>query len=1199
MTAIFLLLGNLVFGASVFLDDFNSYIEGDLNGQGGWEGDPDHYFQVVSDSYEGLGILCDACGQIRIYKFGSPLADGDVLIYLKSNSSVEGEGTLFELKEGEHIITDVGMVDPNIGYSSPEGWKILLENYSVDTWYRIEIQWRSDNLLRYRVNDDYWSDWTVGGEHYLGNYIDSYQFFSNKNAGNFSYFDYISEPSSIQASSEEGISNASPEVKLRTEISGTYHGELPVNYSATDPDFGIGALKSLPIAIFYSDDGGISWKEWIRNQPNTGIYTFDTTKVPDGTNYKIRMVAFDGYNDFGDAISETFLIDNTGPTFDISISPLPAREKDTLLIKITSSEDLRKLPEMKITQKDTEPKIVTVSGSKREFSASYYVKRGSGKAVISILGEDLAGNVGETITSGGSFLVGLYGPPPPIISSPINNQISTQQIIDVTGSGQPDTKIILTLNGVTKFTVEPSSDGSFKIDNVVLSTANKGYNMLSIIAVDKKGEESGEVVLKIKFNTPPKISSTSIVAGEILSGQKEITWTSFDLNDDKLVFSIEYSNDGGITWDYIISDFFGTSYKIDTTQLADGSNYFLKITVDDGTEKVNQTFKNLTIKNNLASITLDIPVNYFTNINTPTLTGKVTGSEKNISLAEYSFDRGKTWQKAIALDGGFNSLTEKFKIPVSEPLKDGKYLILIRATDALNRSVKIARSFTVDTVPPFIESPLLNKAVGSDMDVDLKLDGLQIIFQGKTEPEAKIELMLEGVFYKTTSDKKGEFEVKNVTLPLRGPNKISLTASDLAGNVTKITGVVISNNVPQISVLSPKEGEFFGSQKEIAWQIKDLDNDPIISQILYRKKDKEWITLIKDSTSPYKWDISKIANGDYQMKIVTSDGISETEAILNIFIDNIMPQVILDTPSPLFTNNAKPSFSGRASDDFSGIQYVEYSFNEVDWYKALITEGYQALKASFQFQHRFPLTDGNYKVGVRTTDRAGNIAYSEPLSLTIDTIPPRIGSYLISSGVLILFPEETGIIKLFEDTPYKILVSIVGEPTEANLSAKGIILDFKFNKATLLWESELNFKDIDDYSLLITAKDAAGNSQTREIAILKIVPLGHVYNQETNQPIGAAKATLYFFDKNTASWLVWDGQAFNQKNPQQTNEVGEYGFLVPPGKYRLEVSHLGFDAVRSKELEVKNNYLININIPLTEVKGIFNKILNYFSQFSL
>lgn len=993
----------------------------------------------------------------------------------------------------------------------------------------------------------------------------------------------------------EGIENASPKVELKTHFKGTYRDKVSVSYSASDSDTPPGGLKAQPIDIFYSVDRGYKWQKIAEKQSNTGEYIFDTTQVSDGTDYKIRIVALDGYDYPGNADSEVFSIDNTVPTFDISILPSSlVREKDTIELKIISSEELKIVPELKIIHEEREAKAIIVSGSQKEFSAVYDVARGPGKAVISITGEDLVGNIGKTISSGESFLVERYGPPPPSLEQLVNNQIFSQPNISVVGISQPGTEIVLTLNEVTKFTTRSSIDGSFRIDDINLNSDNYGYNALSIIAFNEKREDSEEILLNLKLNSAPEILSTSISQGETFSAEKEINWTISDLNNDELIFSIEYSNDQGTTWDFIVSDYSINSYLMDTTQLADGSNYFLRLTADDGTAKISETFKNITFKNNLPHISLDIPSKYFTNINTPILTGKITGSEENILLAEYSLDKGITWRSANALDGNFNSLIEEIEIAIPESLEDGKYAILIKAIDILNRSVKISRSFNIDTIPPVTEVPLLDKVVEDSMDSNLEIEGLQVSLLGMTEAEAKIKLVLENKTYEASANEKGEFEISNVVLPFHGSNKFSLLSSDLAGNTSQIDGVAISNNLPEISNLNLKENEFLGDTKQISWQAEDMDNDLIVSQILYQERGEKWISLFRDSRSNiYNWDLSKLVNGEYKIKIIVSDGMSEIEEIVNVFIDNIAPQVVFGVAGPSLTTNNQPLFSGQAIDDLSGIEYVEYSFNNTDWYKTLFLRGYQTKKAVFRFQHQPPLADGDYKVKLRITDRAGNIAYSEPLNLTINAFPPRVGSYLISSGALILFPDEQGFIRLFKDTPYKILASVSKDTKEAILRVKETSFDFNFNRATLLWESEFNFKESGEYPVFINAQDGMGNSQTKEIANLKVIPQGIIYDKETNLPIGGAKAVLFVFDQSTNSWLVWDGQAFDQKNPQNTGVTGEYGFLVPPGKYRLEVSKPGFKTVKSQELEIKNNYLINIDIHLAEKKGILNEILDY------
>jgi len=997
--------------------------------------------------------------------------------------------------------------------------------------------------------------------------------------------------------------NTYPEVKLKTEISGTYRGLLSFSYSASDPDSGPGALKSQPMIFYYCNEEGFECNEIAKDQANTGSYDFDTTKVPDG-NYKIRIVAMDNYGAWAEAFSKVFTIDNTGPTFDISVSPTPLiKEKDIINLKIISSEKIKAPPKLKISQQSApQPISVEVRGSGKEFYASSSLLRGfPGKATISISGEDLVGNIGEIITSGAIFFIEQFGPPPPKIKEPVNNQVFTQSLIKVLGLSQLNVRILLTLNGVTKFTTQTSIDGSFQIENIFLSTANKGYNTLSIFGFNEKNEQSGEVVLKVKLNKPPKITITSSFE-EIISGEKEITWVASDLNDDKLVFSIDYSNDEGVTWGSIVSDLLETSYKVDTTQIADGDNYLLRVTADDGTEKVSSLSPKFTIKNNLPHISLDIPANYFTNTSTPRIRGQVSSPMNEIVSVEYSLDGGKTWQEAKIIERSPNALREKFEISTPTPLSDGKYVLLIRVKDISNHSVKISRTFNIDTLPPVTQiiRPSLEEPVNSDMDTNLELEGFQMIFEGKSEPEARIEFILEETKYEIVADKNGDFSIKDVNLKSHGFNNFSLSSVDLAENTFQMTNKVISNKLPEITALNLKEGDFLGGIKEINWQVKDLDNDPLNAQILYQKKDEEWISLIKkfavkqNLANVYKWNLSKLNNGDYKIKLIINDGLNEIEKVLDIFVDNVFPSVEFTILGPRVTKNVRPTFSGKASDDFSGIQYVEYSLDNINWYKGLISKGYQELTANFDFKHRFSLKDGNYKIQVRVSDRAGNTTYSEPFNLTIDTIPPRIGSNLISSGALIIFPDEEGISRLFRDKDYQILISVAGEAKEVELRSGKIVFNLNFNNTTLLWESKFNFKEAADCTLEIKARDEAGNSQTKEIAKLKVLSPGYVYNEKNNQPIKGAKITLYIFDEISNDWLIWDGGAFDQKNPQETSESGEYNFLVPPGKYKLEVSHRRYETVISKELEVKKNYLMLSNIPLTEKKGIFDRILELF-----
>jgi hypothetical protein len=986
-----------------------------------------------------------------------------------------------------------------------------------------------------------------------------------------------------------------PRVKINTKISGVYHKILSLDYSAVDDNPGKGMLISQPMSFYCCNEDKDECQELATEQKNEGKYDFDTTKVPDGI-YTIRITAEDGYGIKGEDFSEPIVIHNTGPSFDILISPVSQiKETDKITLKITSSEELSGIPVLKITQYKADPVTINLKRIGNYFYAQTPLLRGyPGKAVISISGEDNFGNIGEVITSGASFLIEGFGPPPPVITNATNNQVFFQNNIDILGIAQPGTRIYLTLNGVDTLSATTSAAGIFEFKNITLAKNNGGYNTLSIFGVNKNGEQGGETVLKLKLNSPPKVSISTSISGEI-SGEKEIKWSASDSNEDKLSFSLEYSNDGGITWDILASGLNDFSYKFDTTQLADGGNYYLRVIADDGAVKTESAEKEFSIKNNLPSMSLNVPANYFTNTSNLKMEGLAESTISVIRQISYSIDGGKTWQETELSSSLFSNYQKKFKISFSEPLPDGKYIMLIRAIDNQDHAVKIARSFVIDTVSPVIEitDPGPGKSVGG-------YDGEQITITGKTEPKTVLNFKLGNKNYNAVSDKEGIFSIKNVVLNFHNVNEFLVSGTDQAKNTSETKIAVISDNSPEISFSNLNGGDYLGGTKEIKWSVEDKDNDKLSATIFYRNKNQEnWVALPENIKLAQKdnsdiFNTTKLDNGSYEIKIVVNDGLINSEMPVNVFVDNVAPKGEFSINGSFSTNNTKPSFSGTVFDDFSGIEYIEYSLDESNWYKAAISQGYEGMKAEFEFQHAFKLPDGDYNVKVRVTDRAGNITYLEPKKLTIDTTPPKIGSNLISSGVLSLFPDESGKIKLFKDNEYKITLAVAGDAKEVILKSNDTVFNLDFNKSISLWEGSLKFNSAGDYALEVTASDAAGNSQTRKINTLEIFDKGYVYDIKNNEKIENAKIALYVLDENSNSWALWDGKAYNQENPQKTEISGEFGFLVPAGKYKLKISAGGFGSVNSKEIVAEKNNLISANIPMAEEAGIIKMLKNIF-----
>lgn len=74
-------------------------------------------------------------------------------------------------------------------------------------------------------------------------------------------------------------------------------------------------LRDLDITVKYSNTGVSPWSTIAENQPNNGLFSWNTETygIPDGPNYRIRIEAYDQIGNIGfDTSDETFVISNTG-----------------------------------------------------------------------------------------------------------------------------------------------------------------------------------------------------------------------------------------------------------------------------------------------------------------------------------------------------------------------------------------------------------------------------------------------------------------------------------------------------------------------------------------------------------------------------------------------------------------------------------------------------------------------------------------------------------------------------------------------------------------------------------------------------------------------------------------------------------------------------------------------------------------------
>ncbi len=979
-----------------------------------------------------------------------------------------------------------------------------------------------------------------------------------------------------------------------------WSGKKTIAYTASDPDNPPYGLKDLPINFYISGDGGSAWKELDVNQSNKGEYVLDTNNFSDGRSYALRITVFDNANEKGEVVSNVFSIDNSPPVFEISI---PAAsdvifEKDKISLQITSSENLKQTPQVKIIQAGAEPQPLLVGGFGKNFSASYTVlKSHVGTAVVSVQGEDLAGNSGAQISSGKTFLVSRLGPPPPTFKNLVNNESLGESKINVLGNAPSAKEVVFILNGQKEITAKPDNLGNFIFKDVELSGANNGFNTLSVSGVDEKGLRSDERVIKIKLNSPPEISWVSAPLGTV-SGLKNLEWKASDPNDDQLVYSLYYSVDGGKNWDFFARGILENKYELNSREFFDGDNIRIKVAVSDGTAQKEIISERLAFQNN-SSFSVNIPKNYLLDKTTPSFSGEARISQGKIAFLRYSLEK-EQWSGAQAPDGKFDSSFERYSIKFTDPLFDGKHILFIEAGDENGNVFRTFAPFIIDTappVPPKITFPLPDEVIDNSADIDSTLGGIQINVLGTTEAGADAEFIVNNRRYAVVAGGRGEFSFTNVTFLNRGVNRYFLSSTDSVGNISKIEGFIISDNPPKLSVITPQSGEFIGGTKEIKWQAFDEDDDQLTFQVLYRRKNGVWISLAQNFTEEiFKLDVSKFLAGEYELKIIVNDGLVDVSATVEkLFVDNNPPKISLDSGSPFLAGKSRLVFSGSVTDDLSGVKFVEYSINGQEWFKAVVAEGYLSKNASFVGRHPFELEDGEYNFGARAIDVAGNVSEAKFKKIVIDLTAPRIGSFVVSSGSIALLPEiiaENRIFKISAGAKTFFKISLEADTDRAELAMIGSeVRNLSKNKSTGLWETDIVFDNIGTTTMLVSARDFSGNRVVaKKIASVEVLKKGKT------QP--GARITIFARNPEDQRLLRWPSEAYGGENPIESDGNGEYDVLLPEGIYQILVQKPGFERLRTSDFNLISPRFIDFDFelrPRSGVRGFFEDLLEKFN----
>ena len=1041
-----------------------------------------------------------------------------------------------------------------------------------------------------------------------------------------------------------GTPQYGPSISIFSPKVGTIFSHLGIiSYKATDrndqgnqSERDVYGLPETPTTLYYSDkiaewySGSASIPPDLKTliaekQSAEASYSWSITDLIPGVFYRIIANVIDATGTFGETVSDFFTVDFTAPTFIIRANP-PATQGTDVTISVDASENLQEGPTITVAQASGKAVSLVMTGQGSHYEGTYVISKGyDGVAIVTVSGTDVAGNVGTTIVSGGTFAVGINPPPVPRVMSPQNNVVVGTSTVAVAGTlPRSDTVAVLLVNGVDTYVASSSQNGAFAFSNIRLSKdMNRGLNVLSVSARDQTGLVSEAVPIQVKYNIVPVIAISSPAEKVTVSATTQFAVRATDENTDPLLFTYQIipaqdfdaaqvATSTKNEWNIIGDALPSPSFSWDSTEVEDGQ-YFLRVIADDAFAKMYSIPVPFSIRNKLPFFRFEDGRKTITNLSTATIVGHaITPSaispQPTVKTVEYSLDNGRKWE-LVPLISGSGTPDARFSVTLTN-LSEGTQKIVWRVKDSRNLYGRTSHPVIVDTKAPFapiVNSPANNTLVSNNKDENASKEGLQISISGTAEPQSTVTLQTESAISTMKVRADGSFSFHVVDVPHRGTNQFKVTATDEALNksATAIVNAVY-DNPPAVSILTPKPFRGLAEKAVVSWRITDADNDSIKNVTLgYRRGHEAYKLLpIDQAKNSFAFDASAFPEAnDYQLRLAANDGMATGTDTVNFSVDRTSPTLSSFTLGASVLGKGDVLLGrGMAQDSLSGIEYVEYAVtqdkNPASFSTALLTSGFLQENATFTLKYPTKIEDGMYTVYVRAVDAAGNVSPMLSRSLTVDASPPRIGSFDIMAQGVRIVPDAQGAISLYKGMKTLFEVSLEGDTNSASLTLGSTTIPLEKDIVSGLWQATVDSGSTGTTTIYISAEDKAHNVLIRTpIGSFVAIKYGVV---TTSIPDGSAESLpeaeikVLTLDERTGDYVP-----FSLPSAITSDAQGEYALALPQGMYELSLRKSGYRSMAQK-ITLERAGFVDVSFSTEKFSGIWGFIQRMIDRiFSL
>ncbi|WP_392519839.1 non-fimbrial adhesin SiiE [Salmonella enterica] len=632
-------------------------------------------------------------------------------------------------------------------------------------------------------------------------------------------------------------------------------------------------------------------------------------------------------------------------------------------------------------------------------------------------------------------------------------------------------------------------------DYTWLADVGEGKHTLTVEATDKAGNKTTQ---QLDFIIDTMLSEPTIVLdntddsgtkGDNLTNANKPTFILGNIDADARYVTVEVQHGGTKEVLTATKDATGNWSVTPTGTWADG-DYTLTVRVEDeaGNEKHSAS---LTVTVD-TQITIDaielvndngIPGDNMTNDAHPQFRVTVPGDVNEVSL---SIDGGVTWVKATqsATPGVWN-----YTWPGTVP--DGDYTLNVKATDNAGNTVTETLHFTIDTtlsVPVIV----LNSADDTGVQGDNMTNSSQPTFalQHIDDDAVRVTVSVEHGGVTTTFDATkgvGGWSFTPTGAWADGDYTLSVSVEDKAGNTSHSASLTVTvdtqiaiNNIELVNDSGIPDDNLTNNVRP-HFQVKVPTDVNVVR--LSIDGGKTWFNATQSAT-PGVWDytwLADVGEGKHTLTVEATDKAgNQTTQKLDFIIDTMLsePTIVLDstddsgTKGDNLTNANKPTFILGNIDADARYVTVEVQYGGT---KEVLT----ATKGATGIWSVTPTgtwADGDYMLTVRVEDDAGNVKYSAPLTVTVDTqITIDVIELVNDNGI----PGDN----LTNDVRPHFRVTVPGDVNEVRLSIDGGNTWVRATQGTAgIWDYTWP-KDVTDglHTLTVEATDKAGNKTTQTL----------------------------------------------------------------------------------------------------------------------